>query len=335
MNESTPGCSINAIDYYLPERVVTNAEILAQAPDNWDDAKLLAKTGVAQRHVVSGNETSLDLALQAGELLLARHPEYVDSVDYLIFCTQTPGKYLPSGANRIQHQLGFSTNCGALDVNQGCSGYVYSLSLARGLIASGAAQHVLVFTADTYTRMIDARDFATRSIFGDAGTVSSIVKSDGFAGVGEFVLGSDGAGADKLQANNGAFLSLATGNFAAPSLHMDGAAIMAFGLQRVPQALQQVLEKNGLDIDAIELFIFHQASSIMVEALRRKLRLPADKVPFDIRTTGNTVSGTIPIALKNACSAASDLSHKPIVLCGFGVGLSWAACTIKIQGAKL
>ncbi len=188
------------IDYFVPQQIVTNADLAKEFPD-WDYESFEKKVGIHQRHVVKGETTALDLGVKAAEKVLKDFDK--SKIDYILFCTQSPDYFLPTSACLLQDRLGLNKNCGALDFNLGCSGYVYGLSLAKGLLAGGIASHILLVTAETYSKHIHPKDRTNRAIFGDAGA-ATIITSDDLGDLGGFCLYSDGSGYDKLIVRNGA-----------------------------------------------------------------------------------------------------------------------------------
>lgn len=328
---------IKAISYYLPKKVVTNEDLVKEFPE-WTVEKVATKVGVTERHISADNETAADMAKEAAENLFAEHSIDRSTVDFVLLCTQSPDYFLPTSACIIQHRLGLSTNCGALDFNLGCSGYVYGLSLAKGLIAGGIASNVLLLTAETYSKHIHPKDKGNRTIFGDAAT-ATIISTDGFASIGEFCLGTDGRGAENLISKKGAFRQPAAKNdlvydeggnpSSSDYLYMNGGEIFNFTSEAVPVLVQQVLDKNKLNQDDVNLFVFHQANKYMMNYLRKLIEIEQEKFFVCLEKVGNTVSSTIPIALHEA-QQEGKLSGN-ILLAGFGVGYSWGATILKIQ----
>jgi len=328
---------IKAIAYYLPEIIVTNENLVAEFPE-WTVDKIADKVGVDKRHIAV-NETISSMATKTAEKLFEENPEISrETVDFVLVCTQSPDYFLPSTACIVQDRLGIPKTCGAFDFNLGCSGYEYGLATAKGYIATGIAKNVLLITAEAYNKHIHPRDKGNRTIFGDAAT-ATLISSDGFAEIGDFVLGTDGSGAENLIVKTGgsAFPEKAgdltfdeNGNpRSSDFLYMNGAEIFNFTLRVVPKMVRQTLEKNGLSNDDIDLYIFHQANSFMLKHLRKKLKIAEEKFYIHMSEIGNTVSSTIPIALKDAKDA--DLLKGNILIAGFGVGLSWGACTLRVK----
>ncbi len=327
---------IKDIAYYLPSNIVTNEELVKEFPE-WSVEKIAEKVGVLERRVAV-EETATDLAILAAERLFAQNKVNKDDIDFVLFCTQSPDYKLPSSACIIQDRLGLPTKCGAFDFNLGCSGYEYGLAVAKGLIAAGVSSNVLLLTGETYNKYIHPKDKGNRTIFGD-GASATVVSTDGFARIGEFCLGTDGSGAKDLivrtsGAKNPDKLNDLTfdesGNpISSDHLFMDGQEIFMFTLVKVPKMLKEVLSKNSLQKDDINLFVFHQANKYMLEHLRKKLKIDEDKFFVNLANVGNTVSSTIPIAL---CDAKDNGQLKGnILLAGFGVGLSWGATILTIE----
>ncbi len=329
---------IKAIEYYLPENVLTNEEIAERFPE-WSAEKVANKVGISERHIAAPDETATDLAFKAAEKLFTEHIDIEkDSIDFLLLCSQSVDYKLPSSSCILQHKLGLKTSCGAFDFNLGCSGYEYGLAVAKGLIVSGIANNVLLITAETYTKYIHPEDKGNQTIFGDAAT-STIISTDGFAKIGEFVLGSDGSGADTLIVRNGGSRNpykngkVAEDANGAPiyhdNLYMDGGAIFNFTSEAVPVMVNQLLEKECLKQDDVDLWVFHQANKYMINYLRKLMCIDKDKFFVFMDKVGNTVSSTIPIALKEAQN--QNILHGNILLAGFGVGLSWGATVIRCK----
>lgn len=339
-DSAVPRAKILDIAGYLPADVLDNEQLAALYPD-WTAQKIHAKTGIARRHIAGSDQTAADLAYEAAMALFARGAVSAAQVDFVILCTQAPDYILPTTACVLQHRLGIPTYAGALDVNLGCSGYVYGLSLAQGLIATGAAQCVLLITADTYSKYIHPLDKSVRTLFGDGATATAIVPSTDNAGLGPFVFGTDGSGAEKLIVKAGMFRyprneataiehADESGNVRSDEhLFMDGAAVMTFSLTAVPKAVDTLLTKAGRAADEVDFFVLHQANRFMLEALRKKLKVPGDKLPILMEDCGNTVSSTIPLALAALRDQGELPAGKLAMLVGFGVGLSWAACLLN------
>ena len=329
------GAGITAIAFHLPETVLDN-HALAQVFPDWNAQKIADKTGIVERRIAAPGETAADLGFHAATSLFERHDIERGTIDFLILCTQTADHLLPTSACMLQHRLGLPTSCGALDINLGCSGYVYGLALAKGMIESGLRQNVLLITADTYSKLINANDRSVRTLFGDGAAATLVTASTAAGALGPFVMGTDGAGAANLIVPAGGMrlpcsaasaieTSDASGNIRSQdNLFMDGAQIMQFTLSAVPRVMRELLEKAGKTLDDVDHVIFHQANQFMLEALRKKIRIPPEKFIIDLDTIGNTVSSTIPIAIARGLRTGRLRSGDTVLLLGFGVGYSWA-----------
>lgn len=324
---------IKAISYYLPEKVVTNEELVKEFPE-WSVDKVAQKVGVDSRHLAAENETAGDMAEKAARKLFEEYHIDPKSIDFLMLCTQSPDYFLPSTACVLQDRLGIPTTVGAFDYNLGCSGCVYGMAMAKGLIAAGIAKNVLLLTAETYNKYLHPSDKSDRSIFGD-GAAACLISTEGFAEIGEFSLGTDGSGANNLIVKTGAAKQkAATGKYIEDDeghiwyddyLYMNGGAIFNFTLDAVPAMMKDILEKNKLEKEDIEYYVFHQANKFMLNTIRKVCLLPKDRFYINLAETGNTVSSTVLIALKNCICNNKIKSGMKVMIAGFGVGLSWGA----------
>jgi 3-oxoacyl-[acyl-carrier-protein] synthase-3 len=328
---------ISKIEYYLPKKILSNNDLEKEFP-GLNINKIEKKVGIKERHIVKEDETALDLALIAGKKILENYDK--DKIDFLLFCTQSPEYYLPSGACILQDKLGLNKNIGAFDYNLGCSGFVYGLALAKSLITSKIATNILLITSETYTKHIHPKDKGNRTIFGDAAAATIIEKSEEEQ-IGEFVLGTDGSGYKNLIVPNGGLRnrynpnakeidegsgSIRTDN----NLYMNGPEIFNFTIKVIPKLVLQVLEKNKINLEDLDFVIFHQANKYLIEYLRKKINIPKDKYYLNLLHTGNTVSATIPIAIKDCLDNDIIKKGDRILIVGFGVGYSWGGTIITI-----
>lgn len=328
---------IKAISYYLPEKVVTNEQLVEEFPE-WSVEKIAKKVGINERHIAAEDETAGDMAFKVADKLIKENGINREIIDFVLLCTQSPDYFLPSTSCIIQSRLGLSTKCGAFDFNLGCSGYEYGLAVAKGLIISGIAKNILLLTAETYNKHIHPKDKGNRTIFGD-GASASLISTDGFAKIGKFVLGSDGSGYDRLIHKSGAMRHNQplndlhddeNGNpISSDFLFMDGKAIFDFTSDVVPLMIEEVLAKHQMSMENVDLFVFHQANKYMINYLRKLMGIDKERFYVFMENVGNTVSSTIPIAL---CEAQKEgRLHGNILLAGFGVGLSFGATILMID----
>ncbi|HUT12216.1 MAG TPA: ketoacyl-ACP synthase III [Thermoguttaceae bacterium] len=325
-----PFASIGPIAVYLPETVETNDHLGEKYP-KWNMEMICAKTGIHARHIAAPNQCASDLGVAAAERLFAEYDIDRRSIDFLLFCTQTPDYPLPTTACLIQDRLGLPTSIGALDFNLGCSGFVYGLSLADGLIRSGTARRVLLITAETYSKYIAHCDRSLRTIFGD-GAAATLIEASGEPSLGSFVFGTDGRGADALMVAEGGARPPADAirprkrKRWPSSLYMDGPELVKFTLEVVPPLVDRLLSDSHLSRDDVDMYLMHQATTFMLDHLRQRLDLDEEKVPEALQDCGNTVSSTIPLLIRRLRDGSRLRPGKQTLLIGFGVGFSWAGC---------
>lgn len=327
---------INKIYYYLPEKIITNKDLEADFPE-WDSEKIENKIGIKERHIAGETETALDLGYKAALGLINEIDK--SKIDFLLFCTQSPDYFLPTSACILQEKLGLNKDIGALDYNLGCSGFVYGLALAKGLIHAEIVSNVLLVTSETYNKHIHKKDKSNRTIFGDGAAATLITKSDKEK-IFKFDLGTDGNGKNNLIVQNGGIrnrklittekMDNAGNIYSDDNLFMNGPEIFNFTIEMIPKTINNCLIKNDITLEEIDFVIFHQANKYMLEHLRRKLRIPSEKFYINLEKTGNTVSATIPIALKDCLDKGLIKKGNKVLLSGFGVGYSWASTIIEI-----
>jgi len=322
--------AIGPVASYVPDAVESNADLAASNP-SWNMDVIYEKTGIRTRHIAGAEECVSDMGVQAAERLFAEHDVDRDSVDFLLFCTQTPDYPLPTTACLVQERLGLPTSIGALDYNLGCSGYIYGLSLADGLIRSGAAERILLITSEAYSKYIHPTDRSLRTIFGD-GATATLVEAADQPSLGHFVFGTDGSGADTLMVADGGGCPAERAMKPRkrkrwPSrLYMDGPELLQFALGAIPKAVNGVLEKAGIGREEVDYYLLHQATSYLLENVRTRMSLEREELPVELADYGNTVSCTLPILIESMRDGDRLKPGRQSVLVGFGVGLSWAAC---------
>ena len=325
-----PHARIGPIAVHFPERVETNEQLQAEQPD-WDLPLIEEKTGIRQRHIAAERETASDLGVAAVERLFADAEVDRQSIDFLLYCTQTPDYPLPTTGCLMQDRLQLPTRCGAVDFNLGCSGYVYGLALADGLIRSGAARRVLLITAETYSKYIDPADRSLRTIFGDA-AAATLIEAAPEQSVWGFQFGTDGSGADTLLVGDGG--ARCQEDAIRPRhrkrwksrLYMDGPSLINFTVESVPRLCNEILAANGLTAEAVDLYLMHQATRKMLEQLQLRMGIGEDQMPIDLADFGNTVSCTLPILIDRLRRRQRIASDGTNMMVGFGVGWSWAGC---------
>lgn len=330
---------IEDIEVHLPTQVITNEDLAQENPD-WDMARVVPRSGVLRRHVAAPGETALDLAKAACARLFERHAPA--TIDGLVFCTQTPDYILPSNAFLIHRHFRMPERVLAFDYNLACSGFVYGLAIVRGLLASGQCRRAVLVTADTYSKLINRRDRSARTLFGDGAAATLLSASPSEAGIVDIDCATAGSGYKSFYVPAGGCrqpCSEATaierlgedGNVRSDQdIHMDGMAVWAFVSSAVPRQVRRLLERNRLALADVDLYIFHQASKLTLDSLAKALGLSEHRMLINIAEVGNTVSASIPIALKEAWTRDRIRAGDRVVLAGFGVGLSSAAALMRV-----
>jgi 3-oxoacyl-[acyl-carrier-protein] synthase III len=328
-----PFAEIGPIAVEFPATTETNEQLQAQFPE-WDMQEIGEKTGIRQRYIALPEETAFDLAVAASEKLFAENNIDRSTIDFVLLCTQTPDYPLPTTACLVQQKLGLPESCGALDFNLGCSGFVYGLAIAEGLIQSGAAKRILLLTAETYSKYIDSADRSLRTIFSDA-AAATLLEANSEPSMWAFQFGTDGSGADTLLVSDG---GARTGKSVlkprhrkrwASRLYMDGPSLMSFTVVAVPKLIDQILQKAQLSREEIELYLLHQATRKMLQQLQTRLGLSDQQMPIRLEERGNTVSATLPILISDLRREGKITAAANNLLIGFGVGWSWAGCVWK------
>lgn len=325
---------IKALAYYLPEEVVDNKQLEREL----GGVELTAKSaGVEYRRKAALGETGSDMAVKAAEKLFKEKGIRSESIDFLLYCTQSPDYFMPSTSCVIQDRLGVPTTAGAFGYDLGCSGYVYGLAIANSFVDSGLAKNVLLLTADTISKYLHPQD-KNRLLFGDAAS-ASLISTEGIAKIGKFECGTDGSGFEHIIIRNGANRHRErTGNswmddngniHYDDNFDMDGEAVFNFTVDRIPILINDCLKKNNMEKEEVDYYVFHQANKYILNTLRKLNQLPKDRFFVDLSDTGNTTSTTVPIGLVKSLEAGSIHEGMNVMVAGFGVGLSWAATILK------
>ena len=333
------GTIISSIEYYLPEKIVTNQDLENENP-SWKMDDVESKSGVRERHIAEEDETAFDLSKVACDKLFAKSIDK-NEIDCLIYCTQSPDFIMPPNSYLLHKYLGLSDKIMAYDFNMACSGYVYGLSMAHSFLLSGLAKKVLLVNADTYSKYINKGDRSARTLFGDGASASIIEINEQSKGFLTFDFVSSGKDYEKFYIPAGGCrlprstetqkeISNQSGNSrSSNNIHMDGMGVWSFINSLVPKQIKSFLKSNNLEISDIDLFVFHQASKMTLDSIIKMLKLDKDKVFINLNGLGNTVSASIPIALKDAMDQGKISKGDKILLAGFGVGMSYAATIIE------
>ena len=328
--------AVRAVVGYLPPEVVENEE----------GSRAAETVGIKNRHFAAGAAAS-DLAVAAAEKMFEEYPEAREKIDFVLLCTQQPDYLLPSTACLVADRLGLPKSVGALDYNLGCSGYVYGLALAKGLIEAGLSKRLLLITSSLYMKDVNPKDSATWPVFGDGASATLLEGVEAEAPLlSGFSFGTDGAGAGCIiQPVGGSRHPYETtpvetiqdkhGEHTNRDLFMDGQEVMLFTLREVPPLVEDVLARAGCSREELDQVVFHQANKFILGFVQKKCGLTG--VPFynDVSGTGNTVASSIPLALADILAEREPAELRRVLLAGFGVGLSWAGCLVDLSHLML
>lgn len=332
---------IYGVASYLPKERLTNEQLAADYPE-WHVDKIYEKIWFSTRYIASKDETCSSMVINADRNLFVAYDITPAQIDFLLLCTKSPDYFLPTTVCIIQHDLGIPVSAGALDFNLGCSGYVYGLSIAKALIEFNQTKRVLLLTSELYSRYINTNDKSVRTIFCDAATATLLEgKYSPKEIIHSFKFGTDGRGAGNLIVPDGGSTNPigndshieqedSSGNKRAPSnIYMNGAEILSFTLKTVPKSIKKILQTANLKKDQIDRVIFHQANKFILDKLRMKTRFTEEQSLISYENYGNTVSSTIPLGIEQTIKNGKLKNNDKLLLCGFGVGYSWAGCIVE------
>jgi len=333
---------ISAISYYLPEGRLTNDDLFREF-SKYPPEEIFKRVGVKERPIRGANQIGSDLAYESSLVLFKEHNVNPSEIDFLLFCTEGLDYKGPATACIMQDRLGLGKYIGAMDVPMGCAGFTNGLSVAKALIESGQAKKVLLQTADIPSSVIHPNDLELRMLFGDAGAsvlISKCDSEDSDAGqIGNFAFGTDGSGAENLMVKRSNTRTPVdtdwleehkdVGGMLYGRMEMDGLEIFSFSMREVPSLVREILSRNNLELEDIDLFVFHQANAFILKMLARKLRIDQSKVFNCMEYIGNTVSASVPIALKEAEKQGKIKPGSTVLTAAFGIGYSWSGTVLK------
>ena len=332
--ENVRVCGISAC---VPKQIEENAEY-----PFFDEGNLrtfVATTGIERKRKSNVEICTSDLCVAAAEALIRDLRWNKEDISFVILVTQTPDYILPATSCIIQQKLGLAKNCYTLDISLGCSGWVYGMSVISALLSSVTTSKnskALLLVGDTPSKSTSWEDKSTYPLFGDAGTATALEYQLGAESI-LFAMNSNGSGYDAIIINDGGYRN----PFSTDSLDkiergdgiisnnlqvvLNGMDVFSFGITEVPKSINELLENFKLDKNTVDFFIFHQANLFMNEQIRKKLKLPVEKVPYSLREFGNTSSATIPLTMLTRLNKELQGRKLQHIACGFGVGLSWGS----------
>ena len=340
MRSKLSGVDIKAISCAVPKNVFKIAS-LASIWTESEIRRIINTSGIEEVRLA----TTADLSVRAAEVIFEKLPLSKDSIDGIVFVSQTPDYVLPPTSCVLQSRLGISRESVAIDINQGCNGYIYGVFLSSMLVASGSCQRVLLLVGDTTSKLIATHDKSLRTIFGDGSSATVIEKGNG---VFYFRINTDGERHDRLIVPAGGMRihrskescvvrEMENGNYRSQEhLFMDGLEVMKFALTDIPPLVNQLLADVGKLKTDVGCYVFHQANKFIIEYVIKKMKLPAEAVPIAVQKYGNTGSASIPLTLAQGLNDKTlDPSNlKSTVAVGFGVGFSWGAFAGDLSGTQ-
>jgi len=321
---------ISAISHWVPEKILTNAELekMVDTNDEW----IRSRTGISERHILEDGKASSDMGAEAVKLLLKYRGIDASEIDGIIVATVTPDMFFPSTANLVQEKIG-AKKAWSFDLSAACSGFIYALSLGSQMIETGKYKKVVVVGTDKMSSITNYRDRNTCVLFGDAaGAVLLEPTEEDGIGILDFLLHSDGSGADYLHMKAGGSKYPATVETVANDWHylyQDGKAVFKFAVKKMADVAEQVLTRNSYSGEDVTLLVPHQANLRIIDAVAKRLRLEPEKVLINIARYGNTTAATIPLALSEAYHEGKVFKNDLIVFATFGAGFTWASSLLK------
>lgn len=336
---TVPNIKLSGLSACIPKNTEDNLELnLLSAPDR---EAFVNTVGIRFRKVAEAGVTASDLCITAANQLLQDLNWSREEIKVLVFVTQTPDYQIPNTSSLIQEKLGLSKNCIAFDVNLGCSGYVYGLSIVGSILQNMPGAKALLLVGDISTQTISMADKSTAPIFSDAGTTTALEFSLNHNI--DFNLQTDGKEYDNIIIEDGGWRNrVSEKSFKAEEyapgivrnnlqMKLDGVKIFNFALREIAPNINTLLSEKQIDKEGIDYFVFHQANKLMIESVRKKLKVEPDKVPYSLHNYGNTSSASVPLTMLTQLSEALTTQRVKLLLSGFGVGLSWGSCYLQTE----
>jgi 3-oxoacyl-[acyl-carrier-protein] synthase-3 len=332
--------AIKGISCCVPKNRERNIELEILSPE--EIQKFIEATGVEERRIATKEICTSDLCCEAAEKLIEDLSWQKEEIEILVFVSQTADYILPVSAAILQDRLGLSTNCIAFDVPLGCSGYVYGMSIIASMMKATGLKKGLLLAGDTSSKLVSKSDKSTVPLFGDGGSATAFQFEEKSKSL-LFDLGTDGSGYKTIIVNDGGSRSRINSDSLiyetvspgiernACQLVLDGMDVFSFGISQAPKTINKLVEKFEIDKDTIDYFVFHQANLMMNKMIVKKLKLPVEKVPYSLKKYGNTSSTTIPLTIVTELKDKLTDDSADLIICGFGVGLSWGSAKIRLQ----
>ncbi|PBQ30970.1 3-oxoacyl-ACP synthase [Sphingobacteriaceae bacterium] len=335
---SIPHIAVKGIAAAVPKSTASNLTLTGYSEEELH--KLVSTLGIKTRRVAQEDQCASDLCIAAAEKLISEMAWDKNDIQVLFFVTQTPDYPLPGSSLHIQERLGLPKSCVTFDINQGCAGYVYGLSLIAGFMSASGLKKGLLIVGDTITKLISPRDKSLIPLFSDCGTATALV-FDKQATPMEFNISSEGADYDAIivpeggarKPLHGASFEYTGENSSRKGFHlaMKGLDVFNFSLKKVAPNVEELLRQSGRDIASIDQFVFHQANRLILDSISKKLNIASGKVPSSLESYGNTSGASIPLTIVSELKKATKITNSKLVLSGFGVGLSLGSVIVDFK----
>lgn len=337
------GVGIRAVAACVPHTISYNKDLGYLIPPD-EIEKTINAIGIKEKRIADKDICASDLCFKAAEKLLTDNHIDKNSIDMILFMSQTPDYKIPATAPILQHRLGLPKTAAAMDISLACSGYVYALSTAFAYVSNQGIDRVLLLVGETFSKIVNPMDKVNLPLYGDAGTATLIEKGD--YGNSTFTLYTDGSGAEAVMIEAGECRNPTTSYNIEPrvaeegnirsvhEIYMDGMAVFNFALSVVPKSIKEIAEINNMEVNEIDTIVFHQANKFMTDFFVKKLKYDTFKVPYCMEKFGNTSSASIPLTLSS--ELVGDKYNKgKVVMCGFGAGLSWATALLNLKNTNV
>ena len=324
---------IAGIGYSVPKTVITNDDLtkLYDTSDEW----IYSRTGIKERRVVTGNETAIDLGFDAAKKAISKSGIDAKELDCIISAASVPPQLYPTLACTLQAKLGITKNIPAFDMTAACSGLIYALQVARGMIGTGIYKNILIVAADNNSRITNWEDRGTSILFGDgAGAFVVTASDDGVDDILSLNISADGSIGQMIYTNMPAHncpLVEQADSVGDGLIHMNGKEVYKFAVTTVPSYVVDCISKSGMTADEIDYLIPHHANQRIIESIQSRLKYSDDKVISNIKYYGNTSAASIPIALVEGVEQGKIKLPSTAVLCGFGAGMTWGAAVVRLR----
>jgi 3-oxoacyl-[acyl-carrier-protein] synthase-3 len=334
------GISIKGISCCVPARIERNVDITNQPAE--DIQKFIDVTGVEERRIAHADVCTSDLCMQAATKVLSSVQWEKDSIEILVFVSQTADYILPVTSAMLQDRLGISKDCIAFDIPLGCSGYVYGISVITGMMKAFGLKRGILLAGDTISKLVSKNDKSTYPLFGDAGS-ATLFETDDMNSTIHFDLGTDGSGYKAIIIPDGGSRNTVTETSFDEveydagirrnqcQLALEGMDVFSFGISQAPKTVNKLIEAFAIDKEQVDYFVFHQANMMMNKMIAKKLKLPVEKVPYSLKHFGNTSSATIPLTVVTELKNQLEQKDLNFIFCGFGVGLSWGTIHLTLK----